>query len=75
MEKQVYSPGIENTYSLDSLFREENLKNKESGQKYYKNRIKTKSAKEVCGPSGKKSKRPNKRELGFHVSEGVGDIS
>lgn len=38
MEKKVFWAGMENTYSLDSLFREENLKNKEGGNKYYKKR-------------------------------------
>lgn len=71
MEKHVFSAGIENTYSLDSLFREENLKNKYSGKKYYKKNITTKNVKEVGGPSGKTAKRPKKKVLGCCVLKGA----
>lgn len=66
----MFSAGIENTYSLDSLFREDNLKNKDNGKKYYKKNITTKSVKEVGGPSGKKAKRPKKKVLGYCVLKG-----
>lgn len=71
MEKHVFSAGIENTYSLDSLFIEENLKNKDSGKKYYKRNITTKNVKEVGGPSGKKAKRPKKKFFGCCILKGV----
>lgn len=64
------SHGIENYFSLDSLFLEENIKNKESGKSYYKKKINNKRDSIVFGPMGKKSRRPIKRVLGVSVVEG-----